>query len=89
MVEPLTPEVLQDPTAVSLARAVTAAKRRAREQGVVPEDNLLTVSQTSETDTYAWRINFGPKSPQFARGGDFMVEVDPDDGSIHRELWGQ
>jgi len=89
VLEALSQEVLGDPTAVSLARAVNVAKRRAREHGIVPEDNILAVSQTTDTDSYAWRIHFGPKFPEFARGGDFMVDVDPNDGSIRQELWGQ
>jgi hypothetical protein len=89
MIDQLTPEAMNDPEAVSLANIVSIAKRRAIERGVMPEDNYLGITQVRGSDPVVWRINFGPKTPEFARGGDFTVFVNAIDGSIHKELWGQ
>ncbi|MCI0419101.1 MAG: hypothetical protein L0387_37915 [Acidobacteria bacterium] len=50
MTASLTAEVLQDDLAVSLARAVAAANRRARELGVDVLQNLVTITQRKLND---------------------------------------
>lgn len=82
-------DLLQDAGTASLAQAVLVAKQRAREVGIKPEDNYLTVTQTGDDTSAIWRINFVPKTPKFRRDGDYMVDVNAVDSSIRQELWGQ
>jgi hypothetical protein len=89
MVATLTAEVFQDEIAVSLARAMAAANRRARESGIDVLQSLITITQGSFNGGLVWRINYGPKDYVGRRGGDLIIEVDSDDASIKRVLWGQ
>ena len=85
----LTAEVLQDAIAVSLARVVASANRRARELGIDILQSLITITQHSLNGGVLWQINYGPKDYVGRRGGDLIIEVDPSDASIKRVLWGQ
>ena len=85
----LTADVLQDDIAVSLARAMTAANKRAREAGVDVLESLITISQRVLDDQALWRINYGPKEYIGRRGGDFIVDVDTVDATIRQVLRGQ
>jgi hypothetical protein len=89
MVATLTAEVLEDDIAVSLARAMAAANKRARELGVDALQTLITITQRSLNGSLVWRINYGPKDYVGRRGGDLIIEVDPSDASIRQVLWGQ
>lgn len=84
----LTAEILQDDLAVSLARVMAAANKRAREAGVNVQKSSITITQNFE-DGLRWRINYGPKDYIGRRGGDVMVEVDARDASVTRVLRGQ
>ena len=84
----LTNEVLQDDMAVSLARVMAAANRRARELGIDVLQSLITITQMVE-DGPRWRINYGPKDYIGTRGGDLIIEVDARDVSIKQVLRGQ
>ncbi len=85
----LTAEVLQDDIAVSLARVIAVANKRARELGVDIDQSLITITQLLLNGGLLWRINYGPKDYIGRRGGDLIIEVDPSDASIKRVLWGQ
>ncbi len=86
----LTADVLEDPLAVSLARALAAANRRAQEVGVNALQSRITVTQQIADDaSLFWRINYGPQDPVGRRGGDLLIEVNADDASIRRTLRGQ
>ena len=85
----LTMDVLQDEIAVSLARVVAVANRRAREAGVDLPQSLITITQGPLNGGSIWRINYGPKEYLGRRGGDFIVEVDPTDASIRGVLRSQ
>ncbi len=89
MATTLTVEVLQDELAVSLARALAAANRRARELGVDVLQSLITITQQTLEGQLLWRINYGPKDYVGRRGGDLMIEVASEDASIKRVLRGQ
>ena len=89
MAAPLTADVLQDDIAISLARAMAAANRRARELGVDVPQTLITIIQRARDGGLVWRINYGPKDYVGRRGGDLIIEVDPSDASITQVLWGQ
>jgi hypothetical protein len=88
-------DVLQDEIAVSLARVVASANRRAREMGVDVPQSIISISQHSPgggrapSAGWSWRVNYGPKEYVGRRGGDLIVEVDPSDASIKQVLWGQ
>ena len=85
----LTAEVLQDDIAVSLARVIAAANKRARELGVDVAESLITITQLPMNGDLLWRVNYGPKDYIGRRGGDLIIEVNPSDASIRRVLWGQ
>ncbi|MBI4673903.1 MAG: hypothetical protein HY741_19830 [Chloroflexi bacterium] len=89
MAATLTADVLQDDIAVSLARAIAAANKRARESGIDVLQSLITVTQRALDGKSLWRINYGPKEYVGRRGGDFIVEVDAKDASIKQILRGQ
>lgn len=82
-------EVSIDDIAASMARAVAIANRRASSLGIELEASYVSASQKPSTDGFVWRISYIPRDYIGRRGGDFMIEVDPADGSIRRELRGQ
>lgn len=84
----LTTDILQDELAVSLARVLAAANKRAREAGVDVARSVITISQ-SFTHGLRWCVNYGPKDYVGRRGGDLIVEVDASDASITQVLRGQ
>ncbi len=84
----LTTDVLQDDLAVSLARVLAAANKRAREAGVDVARSVITITQNF-AHGLRWRINYGPKDYIGRRGGDFIVEVDASDASVTQILRGQ
>lgn len=85
----LTADVLQDEIAVSLARVMAVANRRARESGIDLLQSLITITQRSFNSGLVWRINYGPKDYVGRRGGDLIIEVDPISASITQVLHGQ
>ena len=85
----LTADVLQDDIAISLARVMAAANKRAREMGVDALQSLITVSQRAFDGGLVWRVNYGPRQYIGRRGGDLIIEVDPADDSIKQVLRGQ
>lgn len=89
MAETLTADVLQDDVAISLARAMAAANKRARESGIDIVQSLITLTQRASDGGLLWRINYGPKDYIGRRGGDLIIEVDPSDASIVQVLRGQ
>lgn len=88
MDEVLSPEVLQDNLAVSLARVIAAANKRAAELGVDVLQSIITISQMTNGEA-CWRINYGPKDYIGRRGGDLIVDVDANNASVKRTLHGQ
>jgi hypothetical protein len=85
----LSSDVLQDDVAVTAARAIAAANKRARELNVDVMQSIISLTQHSQDGTWVWRVNYGAKDYIGRRGGDLMVEVNPEDASIYRVLWGQ
>ena len=82
-------DVFQDELAMSLARVMAVANKRARESGVDLLRSLITITQRSFNGGLIWRINYGPQDYVGRRGGDFIVEVDPSNASIIQVLRGQ
>ena len=89
MAATLTADVLQDELAISLARVMAVANKRARESGIDLLQSLITITQRSSNGGLIWRINYGPKDYVGRRGGDFIVEVEPTNASITQVLHGQ
>ena len=89
MATTLTADVLQDDLAISLARMLAAANKKARESGVDVPQSLITITQGSITGASVWRINYGPKDFVGRRGGDLIVDVNANDASIKQVLRGQ
>ena len=85
----LTPEVLQDDLAVSVARAMATANNRARELGVNVLESIITITQQTTNDSGIWRINYGPRDYVNRRGGDLIVEVNSAEATIIKVLHGQ
>jgi hypothetical protein len=85
----LSSDVLQDDVAVTAARAIAAANKRARELNVDVMQSIISLTQHSQDGSWVWRVNYGAKDYIGRRGGDLMVEVNPEDASIYRVLWGQ
>jgi len=84
----LSAEVLQDDIAVSLARVMATANKRAQELGVDVVQSLITITQVFDNDL-RWRINYGPKNYIQQRGGDLIVEVDAREIKVTQVLRGQ
>lgn len=89
MPQTLDSAVLEDAQAVSLARALTAANHRARQEGVEPEQRLISAVEHADRGKGCWRISYGPRDYVLRRGGDLVIDVDFDDGQIRRVLRGQ
>jgi hypothetical protein len=86
----LTQEVLEDPLATSLASALAVANRHALSSGINALESRISVTQSQSEDGIAlWRINYGATNPIGRRGGDFLVEVRSEDGTLYRILRGQ
>jgi hypothetical protein len=83
------PEVLQDDIAVSIARVIASANKRARALGVDVSHSIVSFDQHFANGDWLWRINYGPKDYVGQRGGDLILDVDPSDGSVRQVLWGQ
>ena len=84
----LNADVLEDDIAVSLARVLASANRRARELNIDVPQSLITITQLIDNGP-CWRINYGPKDYVGRRGGDLVIEVDATDASVKQVLHGQ
>ena len=82
-------DVLNDDLAVSLARMLATANRRAGELGVNAQQSLITITQQLNGGETSWRINYGAKPYIGRRGGDLIIDINPNDGSIRNERRGQ
>ncbi len=85
-------KVLKDSQAVSVAEAVAVANEVAREAGIYDRPVQLSIQErTTEDGTAVWRISYMPVPPPgiFTRGGDYLVEVNAQDGTVYRVLFGQ
>lgn len=75
---------------VNREQALVIANQQAQEAGVNALQSRITVTQqTAEDASLVWRINYGPQNPVGRRGGDLLIEVNADDGTVRRTLRGQ
>lgn len=81
--------MLQDDIAVTIARVIASANKRARELNVDVMQSIISLTQHSQDGSWVWRVNYRAKDYIGRRGGDLMVEVNPEDASVQRVLWGQ
>lgn len=84
----LSADVLEDDMAVSLARVLASANRRARELNIDVAQSLITITQLIDNGP-CWRINYGAKDYVGRRGGDLVIDVDATDASVKQVLRGQ
>ncbi|MFQ5615232.1 MAG: hypothetical protein ACE5GO_02070 [Anaerolineales bacterium] len=85
----LATEVMQDDLAISLARGMAMANKKARELGVNVVQSLISITQTQQNDGSVWRVNYGPKDYINQRGGDVLIEVDMLNIAITKIIRGQ
>jgi hypothetical protein len=85
----LSADVLQDEIAVSLARAMALANKRAHDLGVDTPQTLITITQQGTDDDLIWRINYGARDYIGRRGGDLIIDITSDGKTIKQVLWGQ
>lgn len=85
----LSNETLQDEIAVSVARVLASANRKAKELGVDVTEHLITVSQLLAKDVWLWRVHYGARDYVGRRGGDLMIDIDPANEDIKQILRGQ
>jgi hypothetical protein len=78
----LSSDVLQDDVAVTAACAIAAANKRARELNVDVMQSIISLTQHDRDGSWVWRVNYGVKDYIGRRGGDLMVEVNPEDASL-------
>jgi hypothetical protein len=89
MAATLTADVLEDQLAMSLARALAAANREARQSGINMAETFVTISERPSNGEVIWRVSYSAKDPVGRRGGDLIVDVDEKDGTIKQVLRGQ
>jgi len=85
----LSNETLQDEIAVSVARVLASANRKAKELGVDARTSLITVSQHLAKGVWLWRVHYGARDYVGRRGGDLMIDIDPANADIKQILRGQ
>lgn len=85
----LSSDVLQDDVAITVARVIASANKRARELNVDVTQSIISLTQHSQDGSWVWRVNYGAKNYIGRRGGDLIVEVNPEGASVQRVLWGQ
>ena len=84
----LSNETLQDEIAVSVARVLASANRKAKELGVDARTSLITVSQHLAKGVWLWRVHYGARDYVGRRGGDLMIDIDPATANIKQILRG-
>ena len=84
----LSTDELQDDLAVSLARVVATANKRAQAAGINVLQSIISITQVVGEGS-RWRVNYGPKEYVRQRGGDLIIEVDADDATVKQVLRGQ
>ncbi len=85
----LSNETLQDEIAVSVARVLASANRKAKELGVDARTSLITVSQHLAKGVWLWRVHYGARDYVGRRGGDLMIDIDPSNADIKQIFRGQ
>ncbi len=82
-------EMQQDGLVMSVARALSVANEAAVEQGTVPSQSLVTISEEKSATGRLWRIHYGPRDYVGRRGGDLIVLVEEGGEGVQRIIRGQ
>ena len=82
-------QIQQDRLAMAVARAVAVANETATSQGIDLATSLVTITEESPPPTRLWRIHYGPRDFTRRRGGDLIVLVDDQTGTVQRSIRGQ
>ena len=83
-------EILNDSLAVSVARALTCANKKAGEYEMDIRQSLISITQEiQENKDMLWCVHYGPRDYIRRRGGDLIVYVDPQNYTIRKVLRGQ
>ena len=85
-------DVYQDDIALSLARVMALANTRARSLGVDVAQSLISITQhpvASGAEAGAWRVSYGPRNYIGRRGGDVIIDIEPDGSAVLQVLVGQ
>lgn len=70
-------------------RALTVANRFAWAAGIDAMKSRISIRQrTAEEGHRLWRVTYGSGDPGI-RGGSFIVELNADDETVYRLLYGQ
>jgi hypothetical protein len=89
MTATLSPDVLQDDIAVTIARVIAIANQQAYELNVDVGQSIISLNQLQQDNVWIWRVNYGARNYIGRRGGDLIIDVNSEDISIHRVFWGQ
>ena len=81
--------VKNDRLAMSVAQALAIANVAAMERGRDPSESLVTITEDIAGAGRVWRIQYGPRDYIARRGGDLIVLVDEQSGTIQQILRGQ
>jgi hypothetical protein len=86
---PTIEELQQDPLVMSVARALLVANQAAAARGTEAEKSLVTISEDCSLAGPVWRIIYAPRGDVNRRGGELIVFVDRQLGTVHRIVHGQ
>ena len=89
MATTLTPDVYQDDIALTLARVMAVANKRAQEMGLDVRQSLISITQRPTDESMIWRVSYGPRDYLGRRGGDLIIDIEPSDTTIKQVLHGQ
>lgn len=71
------------------AAALALANEAAAAQGTDVAAALITISEDTPPPNRRWRVHYGPRDYVHRRGGDLIVLVDEQAGTVQQILRGQ
>ena len=79
----------QDRLAMSVAQAVSVANDAALRHGTDPANSSVTITEHGSLAARIWRVHYGPRDYVGRRGGDLIVGVDEQAGTVQEVIRGQ
>ena len=89
MAAPALEEIQHDTLAMSVAGALALANETATTRGINLPSSIVTITEESPPPERQWRIHYGPRDYANQRGGDLIVIVHEQSGSVSRIIRGQ
>ena len=86
---PILERMQKDRRVMSVAKALALANETALATGWDPATSLVTITEELDSAGSLWRIHYGPRDYINRRGGDLVILVDEDAGSVRQVLRGQ